>query len=158
MLLNNDIFRIVQVILEKNYDQEQPLLAKIVRVYAPYWFEVARCPPLTFRLLDLSGKKDTRRFGLHFLSKKKNKVLFEEITEEEIIEGCTLASALNFKMLGLSVSIAQSGQEHFGPVEDLSPLVDMVFSISILFDFIICSSKGRLFVKNKFSFVFRMDH
>ncbi|KAK9984845.1 hypothetical protein SO802_034370 [Lithocarpus litseifolius] len=123
--------RIVQVILEKNYDQEQPLLAKIVRVYAPYWFEVARCPPLTFRLLDLSGKKDTRRIGLHFLSKKKNEVLLEEITEEEIIEGCTLASALNFNMLGLAVSISQSGQEHFGPVEDLSPLGDMDGSLNL---------------------------
>ena len=157
MLLNNDIFRIVQVVLEKNYDQEQPLLAKIVRVHAPYWFEVARCPPLTFRLLDLSVKKDTR-IGLHFLSKKKSEVLLEEITEEEIIEGCTLASALNFNMLGLAVSISRSGQEHFGPVEDLSPLGDMVFSISILFDVIIFSSKDRMFVKNKISFVFRMDH
>ncbi|XP_065619172.1 uncharacterized protein LOC112023786 [Quercus suber] len=122
--------RIVQVILEKNYDQEQPLLAKIVRVYAPYWFEVARCPPLTFRLLDLSGKKDTR-IGLHFLSKKRNEVLLEEITEEEIIEGCTLAPALNFNMLGLAVSISQSGQEHFGPVEDLSPLGDMDGSLNL---------------------------
>lgn len=30
-------------------------------------------------------------------------------------------------MLGLAVSIDQSGKEQFGPVKDLSPLGDMVF-------------------------------
>jgi vacuolar protein sorting-associated protein 13A/C len=150
VLLNYGIFRIVQVIIEQNYDQEQPLLAKIIRIYSPYWFEVARCPPLTIRLLDLSGKKDTRKFALPFQSKKKNEALFEEITEEEIIGGRTLASALNFKMLGLSVSIAQSGQEQFGPVEDLSPLGDLVFPISILYDVIIFQAKRECLLRTHF--------
>ena len=38
-------------------------------------------------------------------------VILEEITEEEIYEGYTIASALNFQLLCLSVSIAQSSVE-----------------------------------------------
>lgn len=107
-----------------NHDKEKPLVAKIVRVYSPYWLATARCPPLTFRLLDVSGEK-TRKISL-FQPKKSNKVILEEITEEEIYEGYTIASALNFKQLGISASITQFGGEHFGPVKDLSPLADMV--------------------------------
>ncbi|KAE8055526.1 hypothetical protein FH972_012359 [Carpinus fangiana] len=123
--------RIVQIILEQNFDKERPLLAKVIRVYAPYWFAVVRCPPLTFRLLDLPGKKHTWKFSVPFQSKKTNEVLFEEITEEEIFEGHTIASALNFNTLGLSVSIAQSGEERFGPVKNLSPLGDMDGSLDL---------------------------
>lgn len=123
---NHGICRIVQLILEQNYDKEQPLLEKMIRVYAPYWFDIARCPPLTYRLVDMTGKKHTRKIVLPFQSKKENEVILEEITEDEIYEGCTIASTLNFKLLGLSVSIAQSGNDHFGPIKDLSPLGDMV--------------------------------
>ncbi|KAJ0048722.1 hypothetical protein Pint_15724 [Pistacia integerrima] len=123
--------RIVQLILEQNYDKEQPLLEKMIRVYAPFWFEIARCPPLTYRLLDMTGKKHTRKIVLPFQSKKDNEVILEEITEEEIYEGCTIASTLNFKLLGLSVSIAQSGTDHFGPIKDLSPLGDMDGSLDL---------------------------
>lgn len=64
-----------------------------------------------------------------FESKKSNEVILGEITEEEIYEGCTIASALNFNFLGISVSIAQHGEDqHHGPVTDLSPLGDMVMS------------------------------
>ncbi|XP_059641926.1 uncharacterized protein LOC132283907 [Cornus florida] len=123
--------RIAQIILEQNHDKEQPLLAKIIRVYSPYWFSVARCPPLTFRLLDMTGRKETRKIALPFQSKKNNDIIFEEITEEEMYEGHTIASALNFKLLGLSVSITQSGEERFGPAKDLSPLGDMDGSLEI---------------------------
>ena len=144
VLLNYGTYRIVQIILEQNYDKERPLLAKVIRVYAPYWFAVVRCPPLTFRLLDLPGKKHTWKFSVPFQSKKTNEVLFEEITEEEIFEGHTIASALNFNTLGLSVSIAQSGEEQFGPVKNLSPLGDMVLPISILNDDIIFKQRENV--------------
>lgn len=144
VLLNYGTYRIVQIILEQNYDKERPLLEKIIRVYAPYWFAVVRCPPLTFRLLDLAGKKHTWKFSFPFQSKKTNEVLFEEITEEEIFEGHTIASALNFNTLGLSVSIAQSGEERFGPVKNLSPLGDMVLPISILYDDIIFKQRENV--------------
>ncbi|KAM7525353.1 hypothetical protein LguiA_015255 [Lonicera macranthoides] len=121
--------RIVQIILELNHDKEKPLIAKIVRVYSPYWLATARCPPLTFRLSDISGEK-TRKLSL-FQPKKSNQVILEEITEEEIYEGYTIASALNFKQLGLSASITQFGGEHFGPVKDLSPLGDMDGSLDL---------------------------
>lgn len=119
--------RIVQIILEQNPIEERPLHAKIIRLYAPYWFSIARCPPLTFRLVDIEGKKETRKMGGLFQSKKNSEVVLEEITEEEIYEGHTIASALKFKVLGLSVSIDQSGNKQFGPVQDLSPLGDMVY-------------------------------
>lgn len=117
--------RIAQIILEQTFDKERPLQAKTVRVYAPYWFTIARCPPLTCRLVDVTGKGQKRKFSV-FRSEKDNEVVVGEITEEELYEGHTIASALNFKSLGLAVSIAQSGKEQFGPVKDLSPLGDMV--------------------------------
>ncbi|XP_042953951.1 uncharacterized protein LOC122290372 isoform X2 [Carya illinoinensis] len=123
--------RIVQIILEQNDNKEQSLLAKIIRVYAPYWFEVTRCPPLTFRLVDLPGKKHTWKIALPIQSKDKKEVLYEEITEDELFGGHTIASAMNFNTLGLSVSIAQSGDERFGPVKDLSPLGDMDGSLDL---------------------------
>lgn len=143
MLPKYGICRIVHIILEQNYNKEQLLLAKIIRVYAPYWFEVARCPPLTFRLVDLPGKKHTRKIALPIQSKDKKEVLYEEITEEELFGGHTIASAMNFNTLGLSMSIAQSGDERFGPVKDLSPLGDMVFPLSALFGAIIFYQSER---------------
>ncbi|XP_050223282.1 uncharacterized protein LOC126673249 [Mercurialis annua] len=144
--------RIVQLLLEQNYDKERPPLAKIIRVYAPYWFAIARCPPLTYRLVDLAGKKYVRKIALPFDSKKSNEVILEEITEEEIFEGHTIASALNFNMLGLSVSIAQSGQDQqFGPTTDLSPLGDMDGSLD-LYAYDADGNCIRLFVSAKPSF------
>lgn len=127
---NPGLCRIVQLILEQNYDMEHQLLAKAIRVYAPYWFEIARCPPLIFRLLDI-GKKHTRKIAFPYQSKENSRVICEEIKEEEIYEGHTIASALNFNLLGLSVSISQAGNNRFGPIKDLSPLGDMVHVTSI---------------------------
>ncbi|XP_010540792.1 PREDICTED: uncharacterized protein LOC104814451 [Tarenaya hassleriana] len=123
--------RIAQVILEQNYNEQQQVLAKIIRVYAPYWFSIARCPSLTLRLLDLTGKKQTRKVSFPFRNKKNNEVVLEEVTEEEIYEGHTIASALNFKLLGLSVSISQFGSQQHGPTKDLSPLGDMDGSLDV---------------------------
>ncbi|XP_062073801.1 uncharacterized protein LOC133778015 isoform X2 [Humulus lupulus] len=117
--------RVVQIILEQNFDNEQLLHAKIVRVYAPYWLDIARCPSLTCRLIDVTGKRHTWKFSVPFHSKKNNEVVLEEITDEEMHEGHTITSTLNFKLLGIAVSIAQSGKEQFGPIKDLSPLGDM---------------------------------
>ncbi|KAK9266873.1 hypothetical protein L1049_027132 [Liquidambar formosana] len=123
--------RVVQIILEQSHDKERPIPAKIIRVYAPYWFATTRCPPLTYRLLDMPGRKETRKIALPFQSKRNNEVIFEEITEEEIYDGYTIVSALNFKLLGLTVAITQSGEEKFGPVKDLSPLGDMDGSLDL---------------------------
>ncbi|XP_027361593.1 uncharacterized protein LOC113869468 [Abrus precatorius] len=124
--------RVIQIIVEQNYDKEHTLLAKTIRVYAPYWLEIARCPPLTFRILDMSGKRHKpQKMAAQFQTNKKNGLVLEEITEEEIYDGYTIASALNFNMLALSVAIAQTGNEHFGPVEDLAPLGDLDGSLDI---------------------------
>lgn len=117
--------RIVHVILEQNFDKVQPLLAKMIRVYAPYWVSISGCPPLKYRFIHVGGKKSTRKLSLPFGSAKSNELNFEEITEEEIYDGYTIASALNFNMLGLSVSF--SSEEQFGPVKYLSSLGDMVY-------------------------------
>ncbi|CAK8539544.1 unnamed protein product [Lathyrus sativus] len=114
--------RVIQIILEQNYDKECALLAKTIRVYAPYWLGVARCPPLTFRILETSAKKRMP---------KKNGSVFEEITDEEIYDDHTLVSALNFNMLALSVAIAQLGTEQFGPVKSLASLGDLDGSLDI---------------------------
>ncbi|KAF2308991.1 hypothetical protein GH714_042439 [Hevea brasiliensis] len=141
--------RIVQLILEQNYDEEQPLLEKVIRVYAPYWFSTAKCPPLTYRLVDLARKKHAWKIALPFESKKSNEVILGEITEEEIYEGCTIASALNFKFLGFSVAIAQTGEDqYFGPVTDLSPLGDMDGSLD-LYAYDADGNCMRLFISTK---------
>ncbi|KAL7609935.1 hypothetical protein Lser_V15G10156 [Lactuca serriola] len=120
--------RVVHIVLEQNYEMERPLAPRTLRVYSPYWLTIARCPPLTFRLVDMSAKKAKRN---PFKSKKTNEVILEEITEEEFHEGYTIASALNFKLLGLSASISDNGNDHFGDVTDLSPLADMDGSLGV---------------------------
>ncbi|PIA31101.1 hypothetical protein AQUCO_05300138v1 [Aquilegia coerulea] len=116
--------RIVQIVLEQNLDKEYKGVAKVVRIYAPYWFASERCPPLTYRLVE-TAKRRKRNFPLPFPSQKSSEIILEEITEEELLQGYTISSALNFKILGLSVSISQFGKGHFGPVRDLSSLGDM---------------------------------
>ncbi|XP_042486677.1 uncharacterized protein LOC122066914 [Macadamia integrifolia] len=124
--------RIVHVILEQVPNKKQHIVAKVVRVYAPYWIASARCPSLTYKVVDRSVKRENRNFSIPFPSKmQRNEVIIEEITEEEIFEGYTIDSALNFKFVGLSVSISQSGKEQFGPVRDLSPLGDLEGSMDL---------------------------
>lgn len=120
----------VHVVLEQNFEIERPLAPKILRIYSPYWLTVARCPPLAFRLVDISSRK-TKQNILPFKSKKINDVVVEEITEEEFHDGYTIASALNFKLLGMSASISDNGNDHFGDVKDLSALGDMVLIFSL---------------------------
>lgn len=116
--------RIVQLILEQNSDKERPLAAKVVRVYAPYWFSIAKCPPLTFRIIDVDGKKyKNTPYLLHY--GKKKEVTYQEISHEEFSGGYTIVSALNFNSMGISASL--SGEDKFGPVNGLSSLGDMVY-------------------------------
>lgn len=85
---------------------------------------------------------------LSFQTQRNKEVILQEITKEEILDGYTIASALNFKSLGLSASVCESGGEQFGPVKDLSPLGDMVTRITFCIlldvwfyahlDFVIC--------------------
>ncbi|KAL8053513.1 hypothetical protein ABFS82_05G077000 [Erythranthe guttata] len=139
--------RIVQIILEQNHNSGRPLQPKIIKIYSPYWLGIARCPPLSFRLVDVSGRK-LKKNPLSFHSKKIKEVILEEITDEEILEGYTIASALNFNSLGLSASICESGGEQFGPVKDLSPLGDMDGSMD-LFAYNADGNCMQLFVSSK---------
>ncbi|KAH6774114.1 pleckstrin homology domain-containing protein [Perilla frutescens var. frutescens] len=141
------ICRIVQIIIEQNNTNEVPLQPKIIKVYSPYWLGVARCPALSFRFFDVNARK-LKKNPLSFHTKRIKEVILEEITEEEIHEGYTIASALNFKSLGLSASIGQSGEEHFGPVKDLSPLGDMDGSLDI-FAYNADGNCMQLFVSSK---------
>ncbi|KAL7615365.1 hypothetical protein Lser_V15G08604 [Lactuca serriola] len=49
--------KVVHIVLGQNYEMERPLAPRTLRVYSPYWLMIARCPPLTFRLVDMSTKK-----------------------------------------------------------------------------------------------------
>ncbi|XP_042394059.1 uncharacterized protein LOC121984930 isoform X2 [Zingiber officinale] len=122
--------RIVQVILEQNYEKES-LIARVIKVYTPYWISVARCPPLTLRVMALPGKREGAHFPVSFHSHKKTKRTLWHITDEELFGGYTIASFLNFKLLGLSASISGPGEECFGPDTELSPLGDMDGSINL---------------------------
>lgn len=131
--------RVAQITLEQTYDDQQKVLTKMIRIYAPFWFSIARCPSLTLRLLDLPGNKKTKKFGLPFRNKKNDEVV-REITEEDIYEGHTIASTLNFKLMGMSVSISQFGNQQHGPAKDLSALGDMVSCMLFyLFDRLVSS-------------------
>ncbi|KNA21084.1 hypothetical protein SOVF_046540 [Spinacia oleracea] len=142
--------RIVQVILEQFLGKEQTAMPKSVRIYAPYWFSVSRCPPLTFRLVDTVDKKAEK-----LKSRTSNSEISGKITEDELQEGCTIASSLNFKSVGLQASIAHdgastshAGDDFFGAIKDLSPLGDMDGSL----DLSAIDSAGnciRLFVTTK---------
>ncbi|KAL4278350.1 hypothetical protein GQ457_03G021670 [Hibiscus cannabinus] len=124
--------RIVQLIIEQDYDdKEQTMMSKTIKVYAPYWFSVSKCPPLTYRLVDVGEKKRTRKIRFPFQSKKKGEGIIEEITDEEMYAGHTIASALNFNLLGLSVAVTDSSNGQFGPVKDLSPLGEMDGSLDV---------------------------
>ncbi|KAL0296337.1 UNVERIFIED_CONTAM: hypothetical protein Sradi_6685800 [Sesamum radiatum] len=139
--------RIVQIILEQNHTNERPLQPKIIKVFSPFWLGIARCPPLSFRLVDVNARR-SKKNPLSLQTKKVKEIVLEEITEEEIHEGYTIASALNFKSLGLSVSIGQSGGEQFGPVKDLSPLGAMDGSLD-LFAYNADGNCMQLFVSSK---------
>ncbi|KAL9231233.1 hypothetical protein vseg_006486 [Gypsophila vaccaria] len=116
--------RTIQVVLELNHDKDQQTLPKTVRIYAPYWFAVARCPPLTFRLINKSEKKTLK-------ISKRSPDISEEISEDEFHEGCTISSSLNFKLAGLQASIVNYEGDSFGPTTDLSPLGDMDGSVDL---------------------------
>ncbi|KAK9094958.1 hypothetical protein Scep_026427 [Stephania cephalantha] len=122
--------RTVQVILEQNQDKAQRLLARVVRVYVPYWIASARCPPLTCRLVEFASRRKAS-LPLSFPSRQRSEVLVEEITEAELLEGCTIDSILNFKLMGMSISIDKSSKKFYGPIQDLSPLGDMDGSVDL---------------------------
>ncbi|KAH9610754.1 hypothetical protein KSS87_017342 [Heliosperma pusillum] len=123
--------RTVQIVLEQNNDKDQQqTMPKTVRIYAPYWFTVARCPPLTFRLVNKAEKK-TVKISSHFKPTNRNTDISEEISEDEFHEGYTIASSLNFKLVGLQASIVNSEEDAFGPTTDLSPLGDMDGSVNV---------------------------
>ncbi|XP_021768084.1 uncharacterized protein LOC110732449 isoform X1 [Chenopodium quinoa] len=119
--------RMVQVVLEQFHDKEQPAMPKAVRIYAPFWFAVSRCPPLTFRLVDRKVEKASSPLK----SRNNNPETSGHIIEEELQEGFTITSSLNFKSVGLQASIAPTGENSFGPVKDLSPLSDMDGSLDL---------------------------
>ncbi|XP_073111690.1 uncharacterized protein [Elaeis guineensis] len=122
--------RIVQIILEQNYDKDR-LIARIVRIYVPYWISIARCPPLLYTVVDLSGRREKRHISVPFHSNIRTEKILWQIREEEMVGGYTIASAMNFKLLGFSASISKPGKECFGPVKDLSPLGDMDGSVDL---------------------------
>ncbi|KAK4746515.1 hypothetical protein SAY87_012827 [Trapa incisa] len=121
--------RIVHIILEQNFDRGQPFLGKNIRIYASNWVSIARCPPLKYRFMNVEGEKSTRKLSLSFSSAKSNECSFEEIIDEEIYDGYTIASAFNFNTLGISMSF--SSEERFGPVKRLHSLGDMDGSAAI---------------------------
>lgn len=114
--------RIVQIVLEQSSDNDY-LMARVIRIYVPYWISFARLPPLTLRLIDTSGKKEKKRLLARSHLERSEKHLYD-IKHDELVEGYTIASGLNFKGLGLLSSVGGHGGQ-FGAVKELSPLGDM---------------------------------
>lgn len=121
--------RTVQITLEHNYDKDCSV-AKVIRIYVPYWISCAGLPPLSLCVMDISGKEKTR-FPQMSQSAKKTEKNNWKVTPDEMVDGYTIASVLGFKGLGMSASIVTQGQETFGPVKELMPLGDMVILFSL---------------------------
>lgn len=102
----------------------------------------------------MSQRKKKVKFVGPFQSIKAENI-FEEITQEEIYESYTIASALNFKSLGLCVAVSESGKEQFGTPKDLSPLGDMVLDNCSYFVLTCTSLNGLLLLH--FVCISRMD-
>lgn len=113
--------RVVQILLEQSSDSDY-LMARLIRIYVPYWISFSRLPPLTLRLIDISGRKEKRRLLSRSHLERGEKQLYD-IKHDELVEGYTIASGLNFKGLGLLSSVGHGGR--FGSVKELSPLGDM---------------------------------
>ncbi|XP_020672034.1 uncharacterized protein LOC110092030 [Dendrobium catenatum] len=146
-LRNSYSGRVDMVIIEQNIDKDS-LIARTIRIYVPFWIASARCPPLTCYFMDKSAKTNKRNFSILPHSNMKTQKVLWQITDEEMTNGYTIASALNFKDLGISVSLEKPGIEQFSPVRDLSPLGDMGGSI----DLYAYSNDGkcmRLFISSK---------
>ncbi|PNT67927.1 hypothetical protein BRADI_3g33740v3 [Brachypodium distachyon] len=121
--------RIVQIILEQSSDKDY-LMAKVIRIYVPYWISFARLPPVTLQFIDTTGKKDKKRYIARPRAERNDKLLYN-INHEELVEGYTIASGLNFKGLGLSARVCRHGEGQFGAVKFLSPLGDMDGAVDI---------------------------
>ena len=115
-----DCCRMVQVILEHNKDGKDRV-AKILRIYTPYWLECVRCPPLQLRLI---GMDHTRRLTSS-INAGNGKIL-EQINQEEMQTGCTMISTFDPKSMGLSIALSDSGIQCFSRAMALSPLSDLV--------------------------------
>ncbi|KAL5230936.1 hypothetical protein ABZP36_029712 [Zizania latifolia] len=115
--------RVVQIILEQSSDKDY-LMARVIRIYVPYWIYFARLPPINLQFIDISGRKDRKRFLARACSERSEKILYD-IKHEELVEGYTIASGLNFKGLGLSASACGHGSGRSGSLKELSPLGDM---------------------------------
>jgi len=110
-------------------------MARIIRIYVPYWISFARLPPLTLRFIDTSGKKEKKRILARSHLERSEKHLYD-IKHDELVEGYTIASGLNFKGLGLLSCVGGHGGR-FGSVKELSPLGDMVSLDLLLFLFLV---------------------
>ncbi|XP_073000916.1 uncharacterized protein [Typha latifolia] len=129
-LRNSISGRIVQVILEQNYDKDR-LVARTIRICVPFWISSSRCPPLIYRVVDMSGKREGRHSRISIHSDIRSEKILWQVTQEEMVGGYSIASGLNFKTLGISASISKHGKECFGPVRELAPLGDMDGSIDL---------------------------
>ncbi|PKA53298.1 hypothetical protein AXF42_Ash010028 [Apostasia shenzhenica] len=129
-LRNSSSGRIVMIILEQNFDKDH-LIARTVRIYVPYWIASARCPPLIYKFTEQITRREKKRFSILSNSNVRPEKILSQITDEEMSSGYTIASALNFKYLGLSVSLRNPGKVQYGPIKDLSPLCDMDGSVDL---------------------------
>ncbi|XP_039123130.1 uncharacterized protein LOC120259563 isoform X5 [Dioscorea cayenensis subsp. rotundata] len=129
-LQNSFSERIVQIIVEENFEKKH-LIAKVIKIYVPFWIASARCPPLIYRFIDMPGKRMRRHFPVPFRANEGNEKVRWQIVKDELVGGFTIVSALNFRHLGFSASISQPGKEQFGPAKDLTPLCDMDGSIDL---------------------------
>lgn len=124
-LKNSYSGRMVQVILEHNKDGKDTV-AKILRIYTPYWLECVRCPPLQLRLVRM---EPTRK--LISSTTANNEKILEQINQEEMQAGCTVISTFDPKSMGLSIALSDSPSLCFSPATALSPLTDLDGSLDL---------------------------
>ncbi|CAM6084054.1 unnamed protein product [Calypogeia fissa] len=110
--VNTRTSRSLQVMIDHG-SEEKGVAAKVLQFYVPCWLDSAKCPPLQYRLMEISHRD---------LEGVKVGNITEQVNFEEKDEYPTMLSDMDPKTMGLSVGINVGNELQFGPVADLLPL------------------------------------
>ncbi|KAL2636221.1 hypothetical protein R1flu_007700 [Riccia fluitans] len=125
---NSKTTRSVDVMIEHDFEVKG-IAAKLIKMYVPCWVDSAKCPPLHLRLADIQHNaqskliKETEQEHRTLLNEGllMGKVK-EQINHDEMINNQTVLSDIDLSTTGLSVAVASSYPDTFGPVSLLNAL------------------------------------
>ncbi|XP_024524741.1 uncharacterized protein LOC9654875 isoform X2 [Selaginella moellendorffii] len=99
------------------YDYEEEVTGKVLRISVPFWIDCARCPPLRLKVVDIDSRSSTGCLP-STVSSTSEEVL-DDIPYSELRSPFTMISPFTPKSSGMAASLAS---DTFGAV---SPLADL---------------------------------